>query len=132
MRQARGVGVGAVTFTALHLVFLATWQTWFNGGDGLTPWFMNSTKTVAATLVVFAAVTAAVSAGRTEAFDARAASAALVATGGAVPMVVVLFTMRGGPGNLFPIAIFVGWLLMFVGAALGSGLAWWLKGRIDS
>lgn len=128
MRHAKVAAIGAVTFVALHLLLVAAWQRWFNGGNSLAPWFMNSTPTVVLTLVVFAAVGAVVGDGA----GANVASAALVATGGAVPMLLVLFTRRGGPGTLFPIAIFVGWLLLFVGATLGSGLAWLVRHRFDS
>jgi hypothetical protein len=124
MRRTRALVVGAATFLALHFALMATWQRWIAHGDRLPPWFMNSVSAVVATTIVFAIVAALSSFRTPSAFDARAAWAALLATGGAVPMVVVLFTMRDGPGNLFPIAIVIGWVVMFGGSAIGAWVAW--------
>ena len=128
MRGIKAFVVGAVTFIALHLLFVATWHRWFNSGDGLEPWFMNAGSTVAITVIAFG-VAGAVLAGLWSGagLNNPVASAAMVATGGAVPMLFVLFTMRGGPGNLFPIVIFVGWWIMCLGATAGTGAAWLLR-----
>jgi hypothetical protein len=128
VRGVKAFVVGAVTFIALHLLFVATWHRWFSGGDGLDPWFMNSGSAVAITAIAFG-VAGLVSSRLTsnEDLDSRVASAAVIATGGALPMVFVLFTMRGGPGNLFPIVIFVGWWVMCLGAMAGAGAAWLLR-----
>jgi hypothetical protein len=128
MGRAKPVVIGAITFVGLHLLYVATWQPWFATRDGLDPWFLNSPKAVASTVFVFAvvsAVSAIIEAPRD--FDQKAALAALLATGGAIPMVIRLFTMRGGPGNLFPIVIFVGWCVMFLGSAIGVAAAWFIR-----
>jgi hypothetical protein len=130
MRYVKAVVVGAITFVAIHVVLVATWQRWFAAGDGLPPWFMNSVPTVLVTLGAFAVASGLSFLTQPQSardFDARAAWAALVATGGAIAMLPVLFTMRGGPGNLFPIAIFIGWVVMFAGSAVGCGLAWLVR-----
>jgi len=120
--------VGALTFVALHVGLVVTWSRWVEGGDRVAPWFMNSTKTVAATLTAFGVATLVLSAARSATErDAGVASAAWIASGGAVPMVAVLFAMRGGPGTLWPIAIFLGWWILFAGAALGSVAAWLIQ-----
>jgi hypothetical protein len=130
MRYAKAVVVGAITFVAIHLFLVATWQRWFGAGDGLPPWFMNSVVAALGAFGVFAVASGLSLPTRSaRSFGARAAWAALVATGGALAMLPVLFMMRGGPGNLFPIAIFIGWVLMFVGSAVGCGLAWLVRPR---
>src|SRR2546422_1518312 len=45
--------VGAVTFVALHRVLVVTWQTWFHGGGGHSPWFMNTVDSVLLAMAVF-------------------------------------------------------------------------------
>jgi hypothetical protein len=128
MTRTKSIVVGATTFVGLHLLFMAAWQRWFGGSDRLDPWFLNSPKAVAATISVFAvvgAVSGLIDSRRD--FEARAALTAFLATGGAVPMVIRIFTMRGGPGNLFPIVIVVGWCIMFLGAAIGVAVAWLVR-----
>ncbi|HZP47955.1 MAG TPA: hypothetical protein VFB07_05460 [Vicinamibacterales bacterium] len=126
MRRATALAaLGALTFVALHVLLMATWQTWFHGGDTLPPWFMNSARGLAVGAVVFAAVGLCVSArDRNPAVDTRFVSAAWLALGALVPMAAVLFTMRGGPGTLFPIAIAIGSGIVFVSAAAGGCLGW--------
>lgn len=81
-------------------------------------------------MVAFAVVGVAVSVRTpTYSFDQRAATAALIATGAAIPMILVLFTMLGGRGTLFPIVIFVGWWIMFAGSAAGIAIGWLLRRR---
>src|SRR5262245_59094805 len=115
---------GAVAFTAVHLVLIATWQTWFHGGDA-PPWFMNSTLSVAfaaAAFLVLSAVATIAAGGQR--FEDSMVDAANLAAGAVVPMVVVLFTIRGGPGNLFPIAIAIGMVVLGVSCAVGALVGW--------
>jgi hypothetical protein len=122
--RAKLLGIGAMAFVALHLLLVITWQRWFAAGQAVAPWFMNSLASVTVGLAVFATAGAAAPASRPDGFESRAASAATLAVGGAIPMIVVLFTMRGGPGTLFPIAIVIGWSILFVGALVGGAVAW--------
>ena len=135
MRRTIVLAVGAITFLALHVVLVATWQAWFDRGDTLVPWFMNSVRAVECTVVLFAAVGLGVSAlDSYPGVDTRFATAAYLALGALVPMVAILFTMRGGPGTLFPIAAVIGWAIVFVASATGACLGWALRrfGQSDS
>ncbi len=135
MRRSVVLAVGALTFLALHLFLAATWQTWFDAGQALAPWFLNSVRSVECTVAVFALVGFAVSAlDGASGVDTRVAAAAYLALGALVPMVAVLFTMRNGPGTLFPIVALVGWVVVFVGAAAGACLGWVFRcvGHSDS
>jgi hypothetical protein len=120
--------VGAAAFVAIHLVIVAMWQTWFGGSAAYAPWFLNASSTVAFTTAVFASINllaAVLSAdGRIE---ARFVAAALIAAGAALPMIVILFMTRGGPGTLFPIAITIGLALIFLGGVAGGWLGWVIR-----
>ena len=133
MRRTIVFAGGAITFLVLHVVLVATWQTWFDRGDTLAPWFMNSVRAVECTVVLFALVGLGVSASDgNPGVDTRFATAAYLALGALVPMVAVLFTMRGGPGTLFPIALVFGWGIVFVGAAAGASLGWVFRRFLQS
>ena len=120
--------VGAAAFVAIHLVIVVTWRTWLGGSAAYAPWFLNASSAVAFTIAVFAAINllaAVLSAdGRIE---ARFVAAAAIAAGAALPMIVILFTMRGGPGTLFPIAIAIGLALIFLGGVAGGWLGWAIR-----
>jgi hypothetical protein len=128
MARLRLLVVGAMTFVAVHFVVVATWQTWFHAGDGYDPWFMNAASTVALTVVVFAAVNVCASLlDPNPRIEPRFVSAATITAGATVPMIVVLFTMRGGPGNLFPIVILTGAVIFFFSGAAGGCLGWAIR-----
>lgn len=127
--------VGALTFLGLHLALVATWSAWFDGGGHFAPWFMNSVRSVEACAVVFALVGGCVSTlDRRPGVDTRFASGAYLALGALVPMVAVLFTLPGGPGTLFPIAVVTGWAIVLVASTVGACLGWAFGrfGRPDS
>lgn len=117
---------GALTFVAAHLILVATWQTWFGGGDGFPPWFMNSKAAVAFTAAMFAAVSAVVAAGPPgQRLESAIAAACFFAFGAVVVMAVLLFRVPGGPGSIFPITIGIG-AIVLTSASVGGAAAGWL------
>lgn len=129
MRRLKILLLGAFTFVAAQGVLSARWQTWFRGNDAYAPWFMHSNRTVAFTILVFGLVGTAVSlfVRRDQAVETAFSAALYLALGGAVPMVYRLFTMRGGPGNLFPIAIAIGFVVLAIGSLTGVSVGWWIR-----
>ena len=121
---------GALTFVAAHLVLVATWRTWFGGGDGFPPWFMNSTAAVAFTSAMFAVVSAFVTArplqdvGRLE---SAIVAACYVAAGASAVMAVMLFLLPGGPGSLFPVAIVLGAIVLTAASVAGASAGWLVR-----
>jgi VIT1/CCC1 family predicted Fe2+/Mn2+ transporter len=133
MARVKLLVIGAVAFSAMHVLFVETWQTWFDGGAGHPAWFMNSATTVAITAIAFAVINlihALVD--RDERRQAALVAAAAITVGATVPMVVVLFTLPGGPGTLFPIAIVIGAAIFFVSGASGGYLGRIVSRRVDS
>lgn len=123
MIQLKTLLAGAVAFVAVHFALVATWQTWFHGGGGQTAWFLNSGQAVAFTVAVFAIVGFLVAVLRSDGrLETAFVSALNIAIGAAVPMIVTLFRLPGGPGTLFPIAIVIGFLVLIVGGAIGTCL----------
>ena len=95
--------LGAAMFITAHLVLMARWRDWFQGGD-YPPWFLNSGRAVALTAgLLFIA-------GLVAGFATRGAPRMIaggnVAAGAIVAMCVVL--AMTGPGTLFPIALTIG------------------------
>jgi hypothetical protein len=116
MMRWKCLGLGAAAFLVSHLVEVEMWSSWF-GGNGLTPWFLNSARAGA-----FTAVSLALVAGFAAARDAGEATVrgVNVGLGAAAAMVVVLFVV--GPGTLFPIALAIG-LAVVESASVGGALA---------
>jgi len=120
--------LGAVTFLAVHVVLVTTWRTWTTEPGATAPWFMNSTAAVGFTAAIFAIVNAiAELVARAPRPEEATVAAVNVGTGAVVPMVVVLFTLRTGPGNLFTIAIAIGALVCIASSAAGALVAWALS-----
>jgi len=132
-----------MTFFATHVVIVARWHAWFARGVGVAgtggtaapgidrtsdtyaPWFMNSTGAVVFTVVVFLLVNLVVAlAGAHHRVDRAVLGAANVAAGAVIVMTIVLFTYPGGPGNLFPIAIVIGAVLITIASVAGAMAAW--------
>jgi hypothetical protein len=113
--------VGAVTFVAFHLALTARWQTWFHGGGGHSPWFLNALDGVLAAALVFFIV------GLTMAFlmaeptvERTALGACCMVAGAGPPMIAALAALPGGPGSLAPIAIVVGLIVLLVPSVAGA------------
>lgn len=130
MRAAKLLLAGAAVFVAVHYVLAAKQQAWFGGRD--PPWFMNSMGTVRFTIATFAVagLLASLPRRRGQPLEAALAAGGWIAVGAAVPMVVRLFTMPGGPGNLFPIAIAIGFIVIAFGSEAGAAVGWWLRQRL--
>ncbi len=128
MRRVMLMVTGAATFVVVHLVVVATWQTTMRGEATFAPWFLNSGRAIVWMLAAFAVAALGASASD----DRRTATAmfdvaAWIAIGGAIPMIIVLFTLRGGPGTIFPIVIVGGALFLLAGALVGAAAGWAAK-----
>src|SRR5215471_5914720 len=125
MRRVILILIGAATFLAVHRAIVASWQSAFDSASAFAPWFLNSGKAILWMILAFAVVgfSAFVFVGRRTAgawFDIGATTA----TGGGIPMIFVLFGMRGGPGTIFPIVIVGGWLFLLAGSLTGAAVGW--------
>jgi hypothetical protein len=107
------IAIGAATFVVAHVIEAAAWN-WFGGAHA--PWFLNSGRAVAFTAACFFAAGALAGAVLDRGTPVRLG--VWIGAGGLVAAVVVLF-WRVGPGNLFPIAIAVGALVLFVSSVAG-------------
>jgi len=113
--------VGAVTFVALHRVLVVTWQTWFHGGGGHSPWFMNTVDSVLLAMAVFFVVNVLVCLLMPQPrVEETSLAACQVVAGAIVPMVVTLATLPEGPGNMAPVAIFIGIIIVVVPSVAGA------------
>ena len=149
-RVLSGAALGATTFAAAHLIIVSRWSAWFGGTSDRAPYWMNSADatpilfTAAAVFAATALVTLFSTGGdgTTRAANARAGDAeqrlrnaatavGSITAGAVMAMVVVLFTGRGGPGTLFPMAIVLGAIVLLFASALGAaaGTATLLLGR---
>jgi len=112
--------VGAVTFVGFHQTLTAAWPTWFQGG-GHSPWFLNAFDAVLVAAALFfivgLIVSAAIPEPRVE--DAALGACQLVA-GATVPMIATLALLPEGPGNLAPIAVAVGIIVLLIPSVAGA------------
>ena len=110
MRYARwqALLLGVVTFIAGHYVEAAMWQTWFGGGSHAA-WFLNDgTRAVLFMAGCLFVATLAAGLAWTRAPADAIVHAANVAAGAVLALIVLIFAVPRGPGNLFPIAIAIG------------------------
>ena len=104
----RGVALGATTFVAGHLIEVAKWRTWFDGGEH-APWFLNDgSRAVLFMAGCLFVVTLAAGIAWTRVKADALVHAANVSGGAIVAMIVLIFLAPWGPSNLFPIAIAIG------------------------
>jgi len=121
--------LGAATFVAGHFVEVARWESWFGGG-GHAVWFLNDGNRAVLFMMgclFFAALIAGL-------LWARSTHDAIVhggnvATGGVAAMTVLIFAAPWGPGNLFPIAIAIGAVILLLSTAVASLIVVAIKRR---
>jgi len=112
--------VGAVAFVCAHVIQTLTWQ-WFASAH--EPWFLNSGRAgaVTAAFLFFAgAIVGGFSGGDPLRLGASVGGGAAVAA-----LVVLLWQV--GPGNLFPIVIVIGTIVLMASSCAGSAAGWMLK-----
>jgi hypothetical protein len=113
--------VGAVTFAGFHLALTATWQTWFHGGGGHSPWFLNTLEGVLAAALVFFIVGLTIAFLKAEPTVAKTSlRACQVVAGAALPTIGALAVLPGGPGSLAPLAIVIGIIVLLVPSVAGA------------
>ena len=96
--------VGALTVLVLHLIEVRMWSSWF--GDSYAPWFMNDPN--AGALMIGGLFIVGLIAGG---FYLPGPSMAM---GAWIAMDWLLLWRPGGPGNIFPIVMAVGAVLMVI------------------
>jgi hypothetical protein len=119
---------GLTVFTVLQIFFSLTWDRLFAWAKVTQPSWLSSTRSVVVTLLVVF-LTTTVLFGITKIALLRGSMAMI--GGLAVGMTIALLVQ--GPGNLWPIALVVGYVLLSVPVALGAlaatGLRWALCSR---
>ena len=115
------IAVGFGTFVLLQVFFALTWNSLFKWGGVDRPWFLNSGATIVLTLTVLFVVS--LIAGLCVRVPQRTRLlAGLGMCGGAnATMVVWLFVI--GPGNIWPIVIVMGSLIITPAVILGIAIA---------
>jgi hypothetical protein len=118
----KSLAIGAATFVAGHFVEVANWQPWFGGGDHAA-WFLNDGHHAVLFMMacLFGAELVAGLLWAQDTFDA-VVDGINVAAGAVVAMTLLLLTAAWGPGNLFPIAIVIGGLLLLLSTFIASML----------
>jgi len=107
MIRVTGFVAGLLGFAGAHIVETMMWTAWFDGA--YSPWFLNSGRAAAFTVVCVFGASLAAGWFRLPAFT--------TAGGAVVSMAVVLFLKQDGAGTIFPIALGGGGLLI-VGVTL--------------
>jgi len=125
--------LGAAAFITAHAVEVYRWRDWFDASNQSGPWFLNNGTAVAVTSAAVAGA-AALSALLWARNGRHAARQSLeVAAGAVLAMAITLVVV--GPGNIFPIVVAVGTMILTVSALMGGWLgyaaAWGLGARLD-
>jgi hypothetical protein len=107
------VAIGAATFVVAHIIEASLWG--FFGGAHQA-WFLNSGRAVAFTAACF--FTAGLLVGAAGGRTAPMRHGVFLGLGGLLAAMVVLFT-RVGAGNLFPIALTIGAVLLMASSVAG-------------
>ena len=115
--------VGLVAFLLVHYVEWLMWNVWFGGMH--EPWFLNAGRAVAVTTVSLLVASMVV--------GALQLPGLMFSAGAFVAMTGVLVLKQRGPGNIFPIAMAFGGILILgtgtLGAWIGREIAGVVRGR---
>jgi hypothetical protein len=116
----KSLAIGAAAFVAGHFVEIATWRTWFGGGEHAA-WFLNDGNRAVVFMMacLFGAELIAGLLWARDTLDA-VADGVNVAAGAVVAMTLLLLSAAWGPGNLFPIAIAIGGCLVLLSTFVAS------------
>jgi hypothetical protein len=114
--------LGGLTFLGAHAVEASRWRSWFAPAGDFGPWFLNSGRAVAFTvlcLFIVSMVSGAVGSAGQRDWLARGA----YFSGGAVAaMTIVLFAV--GPGTIWPIVLVSGAAVVATSGVSGSFVGW--------
>jgi hypothetical protein len=108
--RGAAIALGALAFAAAHAIIVSKWGEWFGGLH--EPWFLNSGRAVAFTTALLFGVGLA--------GGLFGLSGLMIAAGAFVTMTVVFFRLPDGPGNIFPVVVVSGGLLILGAAWLGA------------
>ena len=126
--------LGAGLFVALELLFVATWELWFQPARIEAPWFLGSRKAVIVTQTSFGLASLALGLGARWPWRRRLEAGSTFAVGAVVAMVVV-FSLLGaerlllGPTRLWPIALAAGATILALPVLAGTLAAGLLSGK---
>jgi hypothetical protein len=125
----KGLLLGAIAFLLSHQVLVVKWTSWFSGDERFAPWFLNAGNLAlgftVATLFVATLAGCALWAGPDDALVYGVGMGA----GAFATMTAVMFSMKGGPGTLFPIVLAAGAFCAFVPTFVGALVVWPFKHR---
>lgn len=113
--------IGAATFLAAHAIEVAAD---IGGND---PWFISTAPSALFTAAAMIAAGLLVGAWKGGTYPDAYVSAMALTAGAAVPLVVTLFSHPNGPGNLFPIALAIGVVLLAFASVAGVTIGWLLR-----
>jgi hypothetical protein len=120
MTWSRNLILGGAAFLAAHALEVYRWRDWFDPSNKFEPWFLNSGRAITVTAAAVAAA-AALSTWLWARSGRHASRQSLeVAGGAALAMAITLIVV--GPGNIFPIVLAIGTMLLTVSAFLGGRL----------
>ena len=120
MTWLKNLILGGAAFLGAHALEVYRWRAWFDPSGNSGAWFLNSGPAITLTSAVVAG-TAALSAMLWARTAGRTSRQSLeVATGAVLAMVITLFVV--GPGNIFPIVLGIGTMLLTVSSLLGGWL----------
>jgi hypothetical protein len=120
MTRSRNLILGGAAFLAAHAVEVYRWRDWFDPSNKFGPWFLNNGGAIIVTAVAVAAA-AALSTWLWARSARHAGRQSLeVAGGAALAMAITLIVV--GPGNMFPIVLAIGTMLVTISALWGGWL----------
>ncbi len=126
--RLRSLAVGGAAFAASHLVVVAKWGTWFDGG-AWAPWFLNDGgRAVLFTALCLFCTALAVSLLWGRGVLDSIVHGVNVATGAFAAMVAILVAFVG-LGTIFPIVLAAGAMVAVLSTLVGSVLAAIIKPR---
>jgi hypothetical protein len=114
MRHLVGFIGGGIAFAAAHAIEASHWSDWFQGR--YEPWFLNSGRAMAFTLVLVTVVSAALAALNRASQPVRG----IAIGGGAFVTMAVLLFAGPGPGTLFPIVLVAGGAALLCSSVAGA------------
>lgn len=117
---------GAAAFLVAHVAEVAAWS-WLFGENAVTPWFMNSARAGAFTILLLGVV-----AGLTAARDLGESLVRGLNIGLGATAALVVVLLATGPGTLFPIAIAIGLAVVVTASVIGALAGTFVRGATQA
>jgi len=113
----RAILSGAAAFLLAHNLERVMWTTWFTDAQSMVPWFLNSGRAVAVTLLCVFVAEVLSGLFEPDRHD-LVRHAANVSAGAIIALIFALFA--SGPGTIAPLVIIIGGALVIAAAFAGS------------